>query len=184
MRGEHLVERFRLFFIILLGETVLTMGNAFTGEPFELERLFALVIGFTGTVAVWWCYFQDVVGGGARAAGTADDAGAIGLWATWTLTLIVLGLIGIAVADELAIAHPGDDATLGFTILAFGGPALFLLAQVLFLGGAVGHVPRSRWLGLAALAILALVTAPLTLIAGIAAPAAVLVAVAISDTVR
>ena len=55
----------------------------------------------------------------------ADDAGAIGLWATWTLTLIVLALIGIAVADELAIANPGDDVTLGFAILAFGGPALF-----------------------------------------------------------
>jgi low temperature requirement protein LtrA len=47
-----------LFFIIALGETVLTMGNAFTDEPFELERLLALAIGFTGTVALWWCYFQ------------------------------------------------------------------------------------------------------------------------------
>jgi low temperature requirement protein LtrA len=53
--GGHLVERFRLFFIIVLGETVLTMGNAFAGEPFELERLLALAIGFAGTVALWWC---------------------------------------------------------------------------------------------------------------------------------
>ena len=52
---------------------------------------------------------------------------------TWTLTLMVLALIGIAVGDELAIAHPGADATLGFTILTFGGPALFLLAQVVAL---------------------------------------------------
>ena len=53
-------------------------------------------------------------------AETAEDAGAVALWGTWTLTLIVLGLIAIAVADELAIAHPGDDATVGFRILAFG----------------------------------------------------------------
>jgi low temperature requirement protein LtrA len=98
------------------------------------------------------------------------------------LTLMVLALIG-TVGDELAIAHPGDDATLGFTILTFGGPALFLLAQVFFLGGALGQVPRSRPLGLAALAILAVATAPLTLIVGIAALASVLVAVAIADTV-
>jgi len=103
---------------------------------------------------------------------------------TWTLTLIVLALIGIAVGDELAIAHPGDDATLGFTILAFGGPALFLLAQVVFLGETLGRVPRSRLEGLAALTVLALVTAPLTMIAGIAASSAVLVAVAVADTVR
>jgi low temperature requirement protein LtrA len=122
--GGHLVERFRLFFIIVLGETVLTTGTAFAGQPFELERLLALAIGFAGTVALWWCYFEHAEGLGAEAAETAEDAGAIGLWGTWTLTLIVLALIAIAVADELAIAHPGDDATLGFTILAFGGPAL------------------------------------------------------------
>jgi low temperature requirement protein LtrA len=182
--GGHLIERFRLFFIILLGETVLTTGNAFTDEPFELERLLALAIGFTGTVALWWCYFQRTERIGLEVAETAEDAGAVGWSGTWTLTLIVLALIGIAVGDKLAIAYPGDDATLGFTILTFGGPALFLLAQVFFLREALGHVPRSRPLGLAALAILAIATAPLTLIGGIAASSAVLVAVAIADTVR
>ena len=181
--GGHLIERFRLFVIIALGETVLTTGTAFTGEPFELERLLALAISFTGTVALWWCYFQRAEALGAQAAETAEDAGAVGLWGTWTLTLIVLALIAIAVGDELAIAHPGDDATLGFTILAFGGPALFLLAQVIFNRGALGHAPRSRLLALAALAILAVATSPLTLIAGIAASSAVLLVVAIGDTI-
>lgn len=100
------------------------------------------------------------------------------------LTLMVLALVGISVGDELAIAHPGDDATLGFTLLTFGGPVLFLLAQVFFLHTALGDVPRSRPLGVAALAILAVATAPLTLIAGVAASTAVLVAVAVADTVQ
>ena len=51
--GGHLIERFRLFFIIALGETVLTMGNAFVDQPFEVQRLVALAIGFTATVALW-----------------------------------------------------------------------------------------------------------------------------------
>jgi low temperature requirement protein LtrA len=182
--SAHLVERFRLFFIIALGETVLTTGNAFTEEPFALERLLGLAIAFTGTVALWWCYFQRNEAIGAEAAESPEAAGAVGLWGTWTLGLIVLALIGIAVADELAIAHPDDEATLGFTVLAFGGPALFLFAQIVFLGGALGEVPRSRPLGLVALAILAGATAPLTLIVGIAASSAVLVAVAIADTTR
>jgi low temperature requirement protein LtrA len=182
--GGHLAERFRLFFIIVLGEIVLTTGNAFAGEPFELERLLALGIAFTGTVALWWCYFQRAEGIGLELAESADGAGAVGWWGTWTLTMIVLGLIAIAVGDELAVAHPADDATLGFTILTFGGPALFLLAQLFFLREALGQVPRSRPLGLAALAILATATAPLTLIVGIAASSAVLVAVAIADTYR
>ena len=94
----------------------------------------------------------------------------------------MLALIGTAVGDEFAIAHPGDDANTGFTILTFGGPALFLLAQIVFTREAVGHVPRSRPLALAALAILAVVTSPLTMIVGIAASTAVLVAVAVADT--
>ena len=179
----HLVERFRLFFIIALGETVLTMGTAFSDQPFEPERLLALAIGFTGTVALWWCYFHRIERVGVELAERADDAGAIGWRATWTLMLIVLALIGIAVGDELAIAHPGDDATLGFTLLTFGGAALFLLAQLLFLRGTFGHVPPSRTMGLVALAILAVATSPLTLIVGIAASSAVLVAVAVADTV-
>jgi low temperature requirement protein LtrA len=179
----HLIERFRLFFIIALGETVLTTGDAFTDEPFKLTRLLALAIAFTGTVALWWCYFRRAEGVGVEAAENADDAGVVGWLGTWTLTLIVLALIGIAVGDELTIADPGDDTTLGFSILTFGGPALFLLAQVFFLREALGRVPRSRWLGLAALAVLAVATAPLPLIVGIAAAAAVLVGVAISDTV-
>jgi low temperature requirement protein LtrA len=182
--GGHLIERFRLFFIIALGETVIVTGNAFTDQAFELERLLALVIAFAGTVALWWCYFQRAEGIGVEAAETADDAGAVGWEGTWTLTLIVIALIGIAVGDELAIAHPGDEPTLGFTIVAFGGPALFLLAQALFLRDVLGHVPRSRLLGLAALAVLAVATAPLTLIVGIAGSIAVLVVVAIADTVR
>jgi low temperature requirement protein LtrA len=182
--GGHLVERFRLFFIIALGESVILMGNAFADEPFELERLFALVIAFAGTVALWWCYFQRAERVAAEAAEAAEDAGTIGVRSTWTLTLVVIALIAIAVGDELAIAHPDHEPTLGFTVLAFGGPALFLLAQILLLRRVLGSVPRSRLLGLAALGVLAVATVPLTLIAGIAAAAGVLVAVAVADTVQ
>jgi low temperature requirement protein LtrA len=160
------------------------MGTAFTDEPFELERLLGLAIGFTGAVALWWCYFHRAEPIGVELAEHAEDAGAVGWLGTWTVTLMVLALIAIAVGDELAIAHPGDDATLGFTVLTFGGPALFLLAQVFFLREALGHVPRSRPAGVVALAILAVMTAPLTLIVGIAASTAVLVAVAVADTVH
>jgi low temperature requirement protein LtrA len=140
----HLIERFRLFFLIAIGETVITTGTAFTDEPFELERLLALAIAFTGTVALWWCYFQRVERIGVEAAETADDAGTVGWQGQWTLTVVVLALIAIAVGDELAIAHPADAPTLGFTILTFGGPSLFLLAQLLFLRARLGHALRSR----------------------------------------
>jgi low temperature requirement protein LtrA len=85
--------------------------------------LLALVIGFTGGVALWWCYFERNEAIGIDIAESADDAGTVGWLGTWTLTLIVLALIAIAVGDELAIADPGGEPTLGFSILTFGGPA-------------------------------------------------------------
>jgi low temperature requirement protein LtrA len=180
--GGHLVERFRLFFIIALGETVLTMGTAFSDEPVELERLLALAIGFTGTVALWWCYFQRSEAIGADAAATAEGAGTVGYWGTWALTLIVLALIGIAVGDELAIAHPGGSTSLAVSTLIFAGPAIFLLAQLGFMRQATGSAPRSRSLACLALLVLVLLTAPLSLLVAVIAATAVLVAVAVADS--
>lgn len=51
--GEHLVERFRLFFLIALGETVVTSSTAFTAQPVAPLRVTALIVAFTGTVAIW-----------------------------------------------------------------------------------------------------------------------------------
>ncbi len=178
----HLIERFRLFFIIALGETVLIAGAAFVSGPVEAATLAALAVAFAGTIALWWCYFQRAEGLAEEEAGAARDAGPVALRGTWTLTLILLALIAVSVADEMAIAHPGDDATLGFTLLAFGGPALFLLAQVLFIGDAVQDLTRSRVVALAALVLLGFATAPLPLLAATAAATAVLVAVAVADT--
>jgi low temperature requirement protein LtrA len=115
LAGGHLVERFRLFFITALGETVLTMGDAFTEEPFERERLLALAIGFTATVALWWCYFHRAERIGIDLAERPEVGGAAG-WGAWTITLMALAVMAIAVGDQLAIADPGDEATLGFTL--------------------------------------------------------------------
>ena len=179
--GEHLVERIRLFFIIALGETVLTTGTAFTSEPFALERLVALAVAFTGTVALWWGYFQreEIA---ITAVEQAEDAGRVGWWGTWTLTMMVLALIAIAVGDEMAIAHPEDEATLGFTVLTFGGPGLYLLAQWMFVRAAMRQPARTPLVGMAALTILAFATAPLALLPAITATSAVLVGVAIATT--
>jgi hypothetical protein len=103
---------------------------------------------------------------------------------TWTLTLIVLALIAIAVADELAIAHPGDDATLGFTFSRSADRRCSCSPSFCSSTRRSG-IPRGRrTVGLGALTILAVAAAHLTLIAGIAASSALLIAVAIADTIQ
>ncbi len=180
--AEHLLERFRLFFLIALGETVLTIGNAFSNGPVETERLIALSAAFIGTVSLWWCYFQRAERLGIDAVEGAGDASRIVAIGNYTLVAMVIGIVAIAVGDELAIATPGFDVTASASALIFGGPAIFLLAQLLFMREVSGQAPRARVGGCVALAVLALLTAPFSLLVTVIASSAVLLAVAIDDT--
>jgi low temperature requirement protein LtrA len=180
--AEHLLERFRLFFLIALGETVLTLGNAFADQPVQADRLLVLAVAFAGTVALWWCYFHRAEEIGMNAIGGAANPSRIVGLGTYTLIAMVIGIIAIAVGDELAIANPHAPSTLTAAEMIFGGPAIFLLAQLTFMRRASGRVPPSRVLACAALVVLGLATASMSLLAAVIAASAVLLAVAIDDT--
>jgi low temperature requirement protein LtrA len=180
--AEHLLERFRLFFLIALGETVLTLGNAFAGQPIQVDRLLVLAVAFAGTVALWWCYFHRAEEVGISAVESAEDASRIVGLGNYTLILMVIGIIAIAVGDELAIADPHGPNTVSTAVLIFGGPAIFLLAQLGFMRRAAGELPRARGLACIGLAVLGTVLLPFSLLTAVIASSAVLVAVAIADT--
>ena len=180
--AEHLLERFRLFFLIALGETVLTIGNAFSGGEVGTERLIALGAAFVGTVSLWWCYFHRAERVGIDAVEGAVDASRIVAIGNYTLVAMVIGIVAIAVGDELAIGGPDFDSTTTMTALIFGGPAIFLLAQLVFMREVSGQAPRARVGGCIALAVLALLTAQFSLLVAVIAASAVLLAVAIADT--
>jgi low temperature requirement protein LtrA len=116
-----------------------------------------------------------------RTAQEADKPSRIVGLGNYTLILMVIGIIAIAVGDELAIADPGGPTSFDVSLLIFGGPAIFLFAQLAFMRGATGHLPRSRILACAALLVLALATGPFSLVVAITVASAVLVAVAVDD---
>jgi low temperature requirement protein LtrA len=180
--AEHLLERFRLFFLIALGETVLTIGNAFAGEPVTADRLLVLGVAFTGTVALWWCYFHRAEEIGLKAIDGARDASYIVGLGNYALIAMVAGIIAIAVGDELAIADPGAGGDASTAALVFGGPLIFLLAQMAFMRRATGRLPTPRVVACVALVALGFATVPLALLVAVIAASAVLVAVAVEDT--
>jgi low temperature requirement protein LtrA len=180
--AEHLLERFRLFFLIALGETVLTIGNAFADQPVQADRLLVLAVAFAGTVALWWCYFHRAEEIGTTAVEGAADASRIVGLGNYALIAMVIGIIAIAVGDELAIARPHDPNTVNTAALIFGGPAIFLLAQLGFMRRATGFLPRPRVAACAALVVLGVATIPFSLLAAVIASGVVLVAIAIADT--
>jgi low temperature requirement protein LtrA len=180
--AEHLLERFRLFFLIALGETVLTIGNAFVDEPIDASHLLALAAAFIGTVSLWWCYFDRAEDVGLDAVRGAADASRLVALGNYTLIAMVIGIVAIAVGDEQALVNPGGATNATMVVLIFGGPLIFLLSQLVFVRQASGRSPRARAGGCVALVALALLTLPFSILVATLAASAVLLAVAIADT--
>jgi low temperature requirement protein LtrA len=180
--AEHLLERFRLFFLIALGETVLTIGNTFANVGLEVEQVVVLTAAFVGTVSLWWCYFDRAERIGTDAVEGSGDASRLVAIGNYTLIAMVAGIVAIAVGDELALISPEVNGEATTAVLIFGGPAIFLLAQLAFMREATGKLSSSRVNACIALLILAFATAPISLLASVIAASAVLVAVAFADT--
>lgn len=64
---HHVAERYGLFFIIVLGETILSsttaIGTAFTDDAVNSDRVFLVVIsGVLIVFSLWWLYFARETG--------------------------------------------------------------------------------------------------------------------------
>jgi low temperature requirement protein LtrA len=64
---------------------------------------------------------------------------------------MIAGIIAIAAADELTVAHPGEVGTLASITLTLGGTALFVAGQAFFKWAVFGVLPFSRAVAVAAL---------------------------------
>jgi low temperature requirement protein LtrA len=64
---------------------------------------------------------------------------------------MIAGIIAIAAADELTVAHPGEHGTLASVALTLGGTALFLAGHALFKWAVFGVLSWPRVVAIAAL---------------------------------
>jgi low temperature requirement protein LtrA len=130
---EHFAERFQLFMIIALGESVVLTGATTAEHELTGARAAALVLAFLGTAALWWLYFNYVARIATRRLELADDRVLLARDAyTYLHVVLVAGVVLAAVGDELVIAHPTDELPSGEVAAVVGGPALYLLGHALF----------------------------------------------------
>jgi low temperature requirement protein LtrA len=59
---SHLPERFALFTIIVLGETIVAVALGTAGSDWALESAAAGAVGFVAAAALWWIYFGTGAG--------------------------------------------------------------------------------------------------------------------------
>jgi low temperature requirement protein LtrA len=143
--SEHFAERFQLFVIIALGESIVITGAATAPLTLDAETVAAFVVAFLGSAALWWLYFNRAAD---RMAGHLEDALQRTELArdiyTYLHVLVIAGIIVSAVGDDLLIHDPGESLPTNELIALVGGPALYLVALSLTRLRAIGSISPKR----------------------------------------
>jgi low temperature requirement protein LtrA len=151
IEGGHFAERCRLFVIIALGESLLVTGTTFGEIEPSVVTVAAFVVAFLGSVALWWIYFSRTEAASEMIT-SSEDPGRLARSAyTYFHLPMVAGIIAVAAADELTVAHPGENGTLASVALTLGGTALFLAGHALFKWAVFGVLSWPRAVAIAAL---------------------------------
>jgi low temperature requirement protein LtrA len=182
---DHFAERFGLFVIIALGESIILTGATAAGLDLDAAVLISLVIAFVGTAALWWLYFASISERMGEALAKSDDPTLLARDAfTYGHAPIIAAIILIAVGYELVIAHPLDELGTAELLTVVAGPIIYLAAQSALRWRMTGTVSRRRLFGIALCVVIGavgLLGAVAMLVAGLLV--AVLVLMAIGDEI-
>jgi len=179
---EHFSERFQLFIIIALGETIVITGATTSELELTNATVAAFAVAFLTTAALWWLYFNLVAAISERRLAQAEARVLLARDAyTYLHVVLVAGILLNAVGDELVIAHPTEELSGAELAATVGGPALYLLAHVLLRLRMSGTLATRRLLGAAACVVIGLVGSALSALVVAMLLLAVLVAVIVGD---
>src|SRR2546423_7166876 len=102
----HFAERYSLFVIICLGESIVAIGVGALGptaeRPLNAELVMAVAVGLLITIAMWWTYFEGIAESAAERLRRHDDpvlAAADGY--SYLHLAIVAGIITFAVGVRI-----------------------------------------------------------------------------------
>lgn len=178
VQTAHFAERFQLFIIIVLGETIVITGATTSELPIDTPRVVAFGLAFVSTAAMWWLYFDSVARVAEDRLEAAADRTAMARDAyTYLHVLMAAGVIAAAVGDELVIAHPTDHLHTPEVVVLVAGPAIYLAAHALFQLRITGRAGWPRLAGAAACVIAGFLgtSVPALVIGGVVALVLILV---------
>jgi len=103
---SHLPERFGLFTIIVLGESVVGLVGGAVTRTWSFRPFLTGAVGLGIVFCLWWLYFEDVDGSRIRAAVENDRTGIYQEWLYAHLPLAAgLAALGVAI-EHLLTASP------------------------------------------------------------------------------
>jgi low temperature requirement protein LtrA len=148
---SHFAERFQLFVIIALGESIVITGATTSALDLDASIVGAFVLAFLGSAALWWLYFDYVARIAERRLTLAADRTRLARDGyTYLHLVMVAGVIVSAAGDELVIKHPTEQLPSAEVWTVVAGPAIYLLAHALFRLRMAGSLSWKRLTGAAA----------------------------------
>ena len=148
---SHFAERFQLFVIIALGESIVLTGATTAELDLDGATVTAFALAFVSTAALWWLYFDYVARIAERRLASAPNRTRLARDGyTYLHAVLVAGVILSAVGDELVIAHATERLDTPELVVVAAGPALYLVGHVLFRLRMAGSLSWKRTLGAAA----------------------------------
>jgi low temperature requirement protein LtrA len=150
----HFAERYGLFVIICLGESIVAIGVAGNGSRPHLsfELVAAVTLALTITIGMWWTYFDRFASTAEERLRVHDDpvlAAADGY--SYLHLLIVAGIITFAVGVRELVRDVGAPLAAAPRLALCGGVALYLVGHVGFRWRLGGGVQREKLVVAAAL---------------------------------
>ncbi len=123
---SHFPERFGLFTIIVLGETILAVVSGLSDKVWRWPSITAAILAFILAVSIWWLYFTYIH--------KADHAGKLGSGQPFIYghlpLVLALAALGAGVKNMILEAH---ESALSFqtNILLTGAIGIWLLSFLL-----------------------------------------------------
>ncbi|MFD8751455.1 low temperature requirement protein A [Kitasatospora sp. NPDC059577] len=124
----HMPERFGLFLLVALGESIVGIGGTAASVRLDAAELAAVAVAFTISAGLWWQYFVYAADAMRHAVVIADSRrDMVRRIFQYGHLALVAGVIGVAVGFGETVADPWQALGPGAVALLYGGCGLYLL---------------------------------------------------------
>lgn len=164
----HFAERYGLFIIICLGESIVAIGLGASDQRLTAEAITGVSLALMITIGLWWTYFDRFAAVAEQQLREHHDpvlAAADGY--SYLHLVLVAGIIVFAVGARSAVAHVDAPLSDAARLALCGGVALYLAGHVAFRLRMVGTLGSAKLVAaLACLLVFAIDPHPAWLAAG------------------
>jgi low temperature requirement protein LtrA len=129
----HFAERYGLFIIIVLGESLIAIGVGASGHPLTTELVATVALSVVLVVGLWWIYFgQFAARAEERLRAHGDPVLAAADSYSYLHLALVAGIVVFAVGIKHAILHVDEPLSDAARLCLCGGVALYLAGHAAF----------------------------------------------------